>query len=368
MKIGILTSSRADYGIYLPLINQFFKDNTLNIELIVFGTHLSKFHGYTIDNIENKTLFKKIHKIEHILASDTPSSVNSSMGLVFAKFGDFWNNNEYDIVLCLGDRFEMAAAVLSGLPFGVIFGHLHGGETTLGAIDNVYRHSITLASKYHFTSTSSNKKRVEELKDTNENIYDVGSLSNDYINEIPLLTKSEFLDKWGIDLNKKTVLVTVHPETIEFSKNEFYAEEIYQAIDKVSENFQVIITLPNADTGGILFREKFNSFKTNSNVFLIENFGSISYFTCVKNSDLVIGNSSSGIIEVASFKKHVLNIGDRQKGREISENTIHIPFNKTIIIENINKYAGKVYEGNNIYFKGGVVHKIYNIIKNIIHS
>lgn len=147
IKIGILTSSRADYGIYLPLLKALRKDDSFGLELIVFGTHLSKFHGYTLSQIEADG-FKVGAKIESLLIGDTPNAIASSFSLTSQKFTDFWGQNttRFDIVFALGDRFEMAAAVLAGLPYGVTFAHLHGGETTLGAIDNVYRHSISLAS------------------------------------------------------------------------------------------------------------------------------------------------------------------------------------------------------------------------------
>src|SRR5690606_5753673 len=145
MRVAVLTSSRADFGIYLPLLNRLKEDPFFQLEIIAFGTHLSKFHGYTLDQIKESG-FTTIHEISSLLTNDDEVSIATSFGLTVLKFADFWDKHSYDWVLCLGDRFEMAAAVQAGIPFGVRFAHLHGGETTLGAIDNIYRHQTSLAS------------------------------------------------------------------------------------------------------------------------------------------------------------------------------------------------------------------------------
>ena len=159
MKIGILTSSRADFGIYLPLLKKIKEDRYFKIEIIVFGTHLSKLHGYTINEIYSSN-FYKIHEISSLISNDDPESIGTSYGLTVIKFSRFWNENKFDLVLCLGDRFEMSAAVQAGIPFGIKFAHLHGGEITIGAIDNIFRHQITVASVLHFTSTNLSENRV----------------------------------------------------------------------------------------------------------------------------------------------------------------------------------------------------------------
>ena len=144
MRIGVLTSSRADFGIYLPLLNLIKLDTFFKLEIIAFGTHLSQLHGYTVHEIEENG-FDHIQKIPSLISNDSESSISSSYGLTVLKFADFWHNNKYDLVFCLGDRFEMSAAVQAGIPFGINYAHIHGGETTLGAIDNVYRHQISIA-------------------------------------------------------------------------------------------------------------------------------------------------------------------------------------------------------------------------------
>ncbi len=364
IKIAILSSSRADYGIYLPLINKLSEDKDICLELIAFGTHFSKLHGYTIQSIDVKK-FSLVHELEHILSNDSPNAISTSFGLISLKFADFWKNNFFNVVICLGDRFEMAAAVLSGLPYKVNFAHLHGGETTLGAIDNVYRHTISLASELHFTSTEKNKERLSLILGHDRNIYNVGSLSLDNLNQLELLSHEEFFEKWAIDLNKKYILITIHPETVDFEKNEKYAIEFCNALEQLSNLRQLIITMPNADTSGSVYREKLISLneKYHNKVVLIENFGTVSYFTCMKYADIILGNSSSGIIEAASFGKYVINVGDRQKGRQCDDNVINVRFDENLIVEKTLLYLEKPYNGKNSYFNGGAVENIIYLIK-----
>ncbi len=366
IKVGILSSSRADYGIYLPLLNALKNDDHFSFELIIFGTHLSKFHGYTVSQIEADE-FRIAAKIESLLIGDTPSAIATSFSLTSQKFAEYWNQQgkNYDIVFALGDRFEMAAAVLAGLPYGIQFAHLYGGEKTLGAIDNTYRHIISLASKFHFVSAQVFLERLKLLLDDNHgDIYCIGSLSLENLEQLELLSLNEFQDMWGIDLSINTLLVTVHPETIAFKKNKVYCNEFTKALEVLSENYQVVITMPNADTSGLIFREAFSilSFKKSS-IKIIENFGTQSYFTCMKYSKLLIGNTSSGIIEAASFQKYVLNVGDRQKGRLCSKNTIHLPFISEFIIASTREYAIKIYEGENVYYQKNPSKQILDVLK-----
>jgi GDP/UDP-N,N'-diacetylbacillosamine 2-epimerase (hydrolysing) len=176
MKIGVLTSSRADFGIYLPLLQRLKQDSFFNLEIIAFGTHLSKYHGYTLMEIE-KEVFPIIHKISSLLTNDDENSIATAYGLTIIKFSDFWETVNYDLVLCLGDRFEMSAAVQAGIPFGINFAHFCGGETTLGAIDNIFRHQITLASILHFPTLEKFKFRIASIIGTDKNNHSVGSLS-----------------------------------------------------------------------------------------------------------------------------------------------------------------------------------------------
>jgi GDP/UDP-N,N'-diacetylbacillosamine 2-epimerase (hydrolysing) len=364
VKIGILTSSRADYGIYLPLLQKMKSDSFFEMEIIAFGTHLSKSHGYTVKDIE-KDGYTCIHAISSLISNDDAQSIASSYGLTVLKFSEFWTNNTYDLVFCLGDRFEMSAAVQAGIPFGVKFAHLHGGETTLGAIDNVYRHQITLASKLHFTATAVFREKVIVLLGSSEGVYSVGSLSlNDIKTYVPI-DRVAFFERFNIP-NEEFALVTFHPETMSLQENVQYAQAMKNALATISEKIFIIITMPNADTQGSVYREVIEKLKNElpDRFLLIENFGKVNYFSAMHYAEILIGNTSSGILEAASFGKYVVNVGDRQKGRVQSDNILNCEFEEKAMITAVAKAVSfKKYNGKNVYFKQGVADTIIKIVK-----
>ncbi|WKV11362.1 UDP-N-acetylglucosamine 2-epimerase [Marivirga harenae] len=367
-KVLVLTSSRADFGIYFPLLTKMKASKKIDLSILAFGTHLSKFHGYTLDQIRESGL-EVDYTISSLVLGDTAGDIANSYALTAQKFADFWSlhSNDFDLVFVLGDRFEMAAAVSAGIPFNINFAHIHGGETTLGAIDNIYRHSISLASKWHFVSLTDFNSRLESILDNKDNIYTVGALSLDNIKEIPLLGLDEFHTKWQINLAKPTILITVHPETVASAINKFYAEELYKSLSVLANDYQLVITMPNADTLGSLYRAQYDKLKKDftSRVFLIENFGTSSYLTAMKYASLMLGNTSSGIIEAASFQKFVINIGDRQKGRKAGDNVYHVIFNSEAIIQAVKDIENKTYQGENIYHKGDAADQIIQVIEKL---
>ena len=357
INVLVLTSSRADFGIYLPLLEKLKGDPRFLLKMLAFGTHLSKSHGYTLNQIEEAG-FESEYQISSMLANDASGDIATSYALTALKFADFWKSTagRFDWVIVLGDRFEMAAAVAAGIPFNIPFVHIHGGETTLGAIDNIYRHFITLTSKMHFVALPQFQERVNQiLGDATGQCFIVGALSLDNTKSVKLLSKAEFKQKWAIDLDRPSILITVHPETVAYERNQDFALKIYNAFKILSLDMQLIVTMPNADTAGFIFRDIFKKLKEGypEQIHLVENFGTQSYFTCMKYAGLMIGNTSSGIIEAASFEKYVLNLGNRQKGRIAGENVIHLPFETNAIIDQANFYFNKKYEGGNIYDKGG---------------
>lgn len=368
MRIAILTSSRADYGIYLPLIKKLKEDPFFDLNIIAFGTHLSPFHGETIKQIQNDG-FEVKYKVESMLLTDSPEAIATAVGLTMIKFADFWQKykSEFDLVFCLGDRYEMFAAVSAGIPFQIPFAHIHGGETTLGAIDNIYRHAITLASRYHFVATTAYAEKVAKLIDNKSNIYVVGALSLDNLSSIEMLSIAEFEAKWSIDLSIDTILCTFHPETVSYHSNEKYTDELVQAINKLTDKYQILVTMPNADTAGNIIRTALTAnFSNDSKVFLIENLGSKSYFTAMKYCSLLLGNTSSGIIEAASFGKYVINLGDRQKGRAAGNNVIQTEIISKAIIDAVNEIETQQNPGNkNIYWNGGATNRIIEKLKSI---
>ena len=367
MRVGILTSSRADYGIYFSLLQKLKEDSFFEMEIIAFGTHLSKNHGYTLTDVE-KGNYKCIHKIASLIANDDEQSIASSYGLTILKFADFWQNHKYDLVFCLGDRFEMSAAVQAGIPFGVKFAHIHGGETTLGAIDNVYRHQISLASMLHFTATEIFSQKVANLTDSSKNVFAVGSLSLSDIKKFVPIDKKIFYEKYNI-LNEDFALVTFHPETISLQENGTYAQAMKNALAAIAQDLFVVITMPNADTQGSIYREAIENLKAEqpNRILLIENFGKANYFSAMYYAKILIGNTSSGILEAASFGKYVVNVGDRQKGRAQSQNIIDCEFEERAIVLSCHKAINlDEFIGNNIYFKAEVAENIIRILKELI--
>ncbi|MBK7182915.1 MAG: UDP-N-acetylglucosamine 2-epimerase (hydrolyzing) [Bacteroidetes bacterium] len=322
MTITFLTSSRADYGIYLPLLKKIKADSFFSLKIIAFGTHLSKKHGETIQQIYADG-FDVAYKIDTLLDGDTPLIIAQSMAKTMAQFAEIWEKEKdtTDLIFCLGDRFEMFAAVSASVPFNIPIAHLHGGETTLGAIDEVFRHSLTSMSKLHFASTEKHKKRVEQILGHSKLVFNVGALSIDNLNDLQLYSKDAFKEKFGIELNNP-ILVTFHPETKSYEKNEFYIDQLLLALMDIEQ--QLIFTMPNADTSGNIIREKINLFvKKKSNAYVVESFGTQGYFSCIAHCSFVLGNSSSGIIEAASFGKYVINLGARQQGRDVGANVFH---------------------------------------------
>jgi GDP/UDP-N,N'-diacetylbacillosamine 2-epimerase (hydrolysing) len=367
MKIAILTSSRADYGIYLPLIKKLKADQFFEVDIIAFGTHLSNFHGQTIQEILNDGFDVK-YRIESMLLTDTPDSISTAMGLTTIKFADFWKSHakDFDLVFCLGDRYEMFAAVVASIPFNIPLAHFHGGETTLGAIDNIFRHSISLASTYHFVATEAYAEKVKQIKGSSENVYEVGALSLENIDSLNLLSIEEFLSKWSIDLSKPTILTTFHPETVNSSMNQSFAMNLIHTI-QANIGYQFIITMPNTDTAGGEIRRLLNEHLSElKHVFLIENLGPQSYLSAMKQCAFLLGNTSSGIIEAASFHKYVINLGDRQEGRAQGDNVINVPILEQEIQKAIDKLAqNNVFKGENIYFKANTATEVVKALKQI---
>ena len=365
IKLGVLTSSRADYGIYKPLLVKLSKDQRFDLVIIVFGMHLHSHHGTTINAILKDNL-GKIVRVEGMPKKDTPLEISKGYGQLITTFAKFWNENKFDNVLALGDRFEMSAAVQAGIPFRLLFSHLHGGETTLGAIDNIYRHQITLASKIHFVATHKFVSKVEEITGSANDIYDVGALSIDGIETMNLPSWADVRKEFQIPVGK-FILVTFHPETVAYEKNRIYCKEAFDALEMLCKKFHVVITLANADTLGSLYRDAAISLKAKypQKISLVYSFGKENYFAAMKASEMLLGNTSSGILEAASFQKYAINVGSRQEGRMRSKNVIDVPFDKEEIIKSTLEVAkGNVFLGKNEYYKENTANNIIEILAN----
>lgn len=364
MDIAVLTSSRADFGFYKTLIDELKKFKKHRVKLIVFGTHLSHKHGYTVSYIKEQgySIYKEI---QTVINGDSPKIITHTIAKTTKKFADFWNNNRFDLIICLGDRYEMFAAVSASVPFNIPIAHISGGEETLGAIDNIYRHSLSLMAKYHFTNTKKNAQRVKALIGSDKNIYFTGSLAIDNIKTTQLLTKKQFKNRFKIDISQPFILLTFHPETVDYKKNSAYAKILGKILLKSKVN--ILVTMPNADTASSEIRKVIIEVaQKNNNIKTVESLGSEGYYTALKYCLFVMGNSSSGIVEAASFSKYVLNIGDRQKGREKGDNVIDVKIIEKEIISAMNKiHTLPKLNTKNIYGNGTAAKKIVEVVNKI---
>ena len=369
MKIGILTSSRADFGIYHSLINELNNDKNFITEIIVFGSHTQEHHDNTVNEIKS-TFRNKILLVEGMPLNDTQFDISNGYGKLVLSFSNFWNRNKYDIVFALGDRFEMSAAVQASIPFEVKIAHIHGGETTIGSTDNIYRHQISLASKIHFTSNNDALLRLNNILDNKKYIYNVGSLSLDNLKSLILPEWNLIIEKFKIP-NKPYVLITFHPETVGLARNIKYLKILEETLLELSDHIHLIITLANADSLGSLYRElvfKIKKIKPKK-ISIVYSFGKLNYFSAIKNAKFLLGNSSSGIIEAASFQKYAINVGDRQKGRTRSKNIIDVPFKKeNILFESLLLITGKTYNGKNNYHKSESPKTILKLVYNFLNT
>lgn len=362
-KVGFLTSSRADYGISVPLINALKSDTRFDLTIIAFGMHLEKEHGNTVKEIyKDKSL--KVEEVEYMPNGNQPIDISYGQGKVLCKFSKFWKKNKFDLVIAIGDRFEMFAAVQASVPFEVKLVHIHGGETSLGSIDNIYRDQISIASSIHLTSNVLHSEKVQKIIGSKKNIYNIGSLSLYELKTLNLPNWDDVCQKFSI-INAPFVLVTFHPETINAENNYGYVKLLKSLLSEISSEINLVITSSNADTYGNLYNDMMIdlSIKKRKNIFLVNSFGKLNYFSALKSCKLVLGNSSSGLIEAASFKKYTLNIGNRQLGRVRNNNVIDVKFDKSEILENFNKILkNSTYEGENIYSSRVKLEEIINIL------
>lgn len=321
-NLGIVTSTRADYGILKSLIKYLIDSKSVNLKIFTTGTHLSYEFGYTINEIINDGFEKNIIKVEIQTSSISNVGVVKTMGLATLSFAEVFSVNKVDLLVVLGDRYEIFSIASVAATLGIPIAHLHGGETTQGALDEFYRHCITKMSYLHFTATEDYKNRVIQLGEQPNSVYNFGSLGVEAINNLELLNKQELENSLQIKLSNKLFLVTYHPTTLDPTNISIKLNFLLEALDEFKD-FQIIFTKANADEGGSIINNYLeNIIKIKSNWFLFSSLGQLRYFSLLKYTSCVIGNSSSGIIEVPSFGIPTVNIGDRQKGRIMADSVI----------------------------------------------
>lgn len=332
-NIGVVTVGRSDYGLYRPLLRKIHSDPELQLSLIVAGTHLIPQYGHTIEEIEADG-FPIAQRVDMLLASDTPAAIVKSIGIGIIGFSDAYARIQPDILVVLGDRYEMYAATTAAFPFNIPIAHIHGGELTLGAFDDAFRHSITKFSHLHFVAAREFGARVRQLGEEPWRITVAGALGIDAIQCTRLLTFDELVARVGVPLNRPFLLVTYHPETLEYKSAEWQISELLDALEIASVD--VLFTMPNADSGSGIIRKKIQDFvKGRRSAVAVENLGTQTYITAMSFAAAMVGNSSSGIIEAMSFRLPVVNIGNRQAGRPRSANVIDVGHTRNEIVDGI---------------------------------
>lgn len=328
--IGVVTVSRSDYGIYLPVLRKIQSDPALQLHLIAAGMHLLEKYGLTVEEIK-KDGFPIAKTVSFPLKEDTPEGIAQASGGAVQAFAQHYAGFRPDVLLVLGDRFEMHAAALAALPFKIPVAHIHGGELTLGAIDNACRHSITMLSHLHFVATEEYQRRVLQLGEESWRIHCVGAPALDRLEGFEPLNLGALASRFDLSLQEAPILVTYHPVTLEYEKTEWQVGQLLQALSMFDT--PIVFTGTNADTKNTVIWDKMKSFVTSHpKTHLVLNFGPDYYFSMLKNSRLMVGNSSSGLIEAPSFELPVVNIGSRQDGRLRAENVIDVGYSKEEIV------------------------------------
>lgn len=368
-KICVVTGTRAEYGLLYWLMKEINSDDDLELQIIATGMHLSPEFGLTYKEIEKDFVINK--KIEMLLSSDTHIGISKSMGLAQISFSEAYEDLKPDILVLLGDRYEILSAATSALIANIPIAHLHGGETTEGAFDESIRHGITKMSHLHFTAAEEYKKRVIQLGEDPSRVFNVGGLGIDNIKKLELLSKEAFEESIEFKLNKKNILVTFHPVTLESSTAEEQFQELLESIDLLKDT-TIIFTKANSDTDGRIINKMIDDYvqKNPLKSVAFTSLGQIRYLSGLQYMDAVIGNSSSGLLEAPSFKIGTINIGDRQKGRLQADSVLNVKPCKNKI-SNMIKHIyscefNKVLDQTvNLYGNGGSSKKITKTIKNI---
>ena len=334
-SIGVLTTGRADYGIVLPVLKEIDADIGLDLRLMVTGTHLSPEFGLSEVEIE-KDGFEIKDRVEILLSSDTPEGISKSMGLAMLGFAQVFGLSTPDILLVVGDRFEVHAAVAAAVPFGIPIAHVHGGEVTEGAIDESFRHSLTKMSHIHFATTWEYARRIAQMGEEDWRIFVSGAPGLDNMLQLDVPAREEIEKRFAIDLGQPTLLATYHPVTRFKTLDQNELTPLLTAIEDLG--VQVVFTYPNADSGGRAMVAQIQEFqKRYPRAKLVVNASQEFYIGLMKHVSAMAGNSSSGIIEAASFELPVVNIGPRQAGRIRAENVIDVDNTEKAIKEGLDE-------------------------------
>lgn len=368
-KICVVSTSRADYGLLFWLLKEIEKSRFLELSLVLSGSHLEERLGLTYKEIERD--FKHFYKVPLGLENDDETALCSAFSAGVAGFSKVLEQIKPDIMVLLGDRYEMLSAGIAGMLRAIPLAHIHGGESTQGAIDEGIRHALTKMSHIHFCATSLYKRRIIQLGENPARVYNVGGLGVENIKRLELLGKKDFENSLGFRLGKKNILVTFHPQTIEKKSASKQFSQILNALDSLKDT-HFIFTGANADNGGKIINEMAQNYclKNPKKAIFAISLGQLRYLSAIKHADIVLGNSSSGISEAPSLKKATINIGNRQKGRIKAPSIIDAKCDKSKILKAIKKAYSKDFQAKlksvkNPYDSGFASKKIIKVLENI---
>lgn len=367
-KICVVTGSRAEYGLLYWLMKEIQGDADLELQLVVTGMHLSPEFGLTWKQIEQDG-FTIQRKVEMLLSSDTPTGIAKSIGLGVIGFADALEALQPDVLLVLGDRFEIFAACQAAMAHRIPIAHIHGGEITEGAVDDAIRHAISKMAHLHFTATEPYRRRVIQLGEQPRHVFNVGAPGLDNIAGLQLLDKAQLEQAIDFKLGKRNLLVTFHPVTLENATASTQFEQLLQALDRF-DDCHIIFTLPNADTDGRAIIGMIEQYRQRypERVASFVSLGTLRYLSTLQFMAAVVGNSSSGIIEAPAFKIGTINIGDRQKGRLCGDSVIHCEPEADAIERALNRLFSEQFQASlqnveNPYGDCGASAKIKTLLK-----
>lgn len=367
-KICVITGTRAEYGLLRWVMQGIKDDPELTLQVIATGMHLSPEFGRTYREIENDG-FQIDRQVEMLTSSDTPVGIAKSMGLGLIGFADALNELKPDLIVVLGDRFEIFAAGAAALVARIPVAHLHGGETTEGAFDEALRHSITKMSHLHFVAAEEYRQRVIQLGEQPERVFLVGGLGIDNIKRLKLLDREALEASLDFKLGKRNLLITFHPVTLESQSSAQQMAELLAALGQLDDDTRLIFTMPNADNGSRELACMVDEFvATRSNAHAYASLGQLRYLSCMQQVDGVVGNSSSGLAEAPSLATGTINIGDRQRGRLKAQSVIDCLPQRQSILDAINTlytadYRQLLQTATNPYGNGGASQKIVQMLR-----
>ena len=366
-KVAIVTATRAEYGLMTPLIRAVDKEPEFELELIVTGTHLSPKYGYTKKAIE-KDGFPIAHEISILNEDNSSVGISYTMADTLKKFAECFSNDRPDILIILGDRTEMLSVAVAAMNECIPIAHIAGGEITEGAVDDCIRHSITKLSYLHFTTAETYRERVIQLGEAPERVFNVGSLSSENIIKTPLMNEESIRKDVGIPPDMPYAVVTFHPVTLESDTAEVQALELCKAMKQKDDIFY-LITYSNSDTGGELINSILSDFaQSNNNAVVFKSLGLIRYLSAVKYANLVLGNSSSGIVEAPVLGTPTVNIGMRQSGRLTADTIVNCAPDAESILRAIEKAEKIDHTPVYLYGNGETSGQIVSVLKEFLNS